>query len=142
MNVVTDTRIDEAIRRMEKLELHKNVIKEFKKERKLNKSQMGRVGNVNVGVLYWLDEDERQKVKELEEEYDMVVYHVIESHTSFGTLLSMLYVSSNEEEWVYDEDLMNNDCVFAYVLNLDDDTCSEFGTIGIKKAYGGLVRTA
>ena len=30
----------------------------------------------------------------------------------------------------------------AYVKNLSDDFCSEFGSICFKKQFGGLVRTA
>jgi hypothetical protein len=30
----------------------------------------------------------------------------------------------------------------AYVMNLDDEWCSEFGSIGIKPQFGGVVRTA
>lgn len=138
---LTQKQVDEAINRMKKLDLHENTIKEFMVERKLNKSIPVRMGSAVVGSLFLLNEDEEAIVREIEDDYNIVVYHVIENNTDFGKLLTMLYVSSEVEEWQYDEELFDSNCQFAYVKNLDDDLCSEFGTINYAKAYGGLVRT-
>lgn len=81
-------------------------------------------------------------VKEIEDEYNIVVYHVIESNTDFGRLLTMLYVSDSSDEWELDDELFDSNCQYAYVKNLDDDMCSEFGAINYQKACGGLIRTA
>ena len=53
---------NEAVERMNELNILDQTIKEFKKEGKINKSEFG-------GILYWLDEEEMSKVKEFEEEY-------------------------------------------------------------------------
>ena len=77
-----------------------------------------------------------------EEEYNAVVYHVIHSHTNFGELLSLLYVSEHEEEWEYDREDLEEGIAVAYVENLTYWDCSEMGSIGIEPRNGGLARTA
>lgn len=124
----------EAIARMKMLEIYAATIKEFEKDNIINKSEHG-------GFLYWLDENEQKIVKEFEEKYNALVYHVIHNYTEFGELYSLLYVSQHEEEWDYDKDDIENNVALAYVKNIDEDMFSEFGSIGIKRQYGGLVRT-
>lgn len=132
----------EALLRMKKLQLHENAIREFKNNGKLNKSVSSRMGNFRVGILFWLTEEEKKMVAELEEEYGVLVYHVIECNTAFGRLLNFFYVSKHVEEWGCDEELFGSNCQCVYVKNLDDETCSEFGCINYQKTAGGLVRTA
>ena len=138
--IITEAQKMEALLRMKKLDLHENAIKEFKNEGKLNKSEPA-WGN-NVGVLYWLDENERKMVKEWEKKTGNLVYHVIRNNTEFGLCYSFLYVSNQPEEWETD----NRDLVMgyplAYVKNVTDDWCSEYGAIGIRKGFGGVVRVA
>lgn len=49
----------EAIARMKKLDIYVQAITEFEKENLVNKSEHG-------GILYWLDENEQEMVKEFE----------------------------------------------------------------------------
>ena len=125
----------EAIARMKLLKLHGNVIREFEKEGIVNLSENG-------GFLYWLNGDQQAIVDEFEAEHDALVYHVIRSFTEIGEMYALLYVSKDEEEWEYDQDDIRHGIALAYVKNMDDDFCSEFGSIGIKPQFGGLVRTA
>lgn len=124
----------EAIARMKKLDIYVQAITEFEKENLINKSEHG-------GILYWLDENEQEMVKEFEEKYGALVYHIIHNYTSLGELYAFLYVSKNKDEWDYDNDDLNHNICLAYVKNLDEDAYSEFGSIGIKSQFGGLVRT-
>lgn len=125
----------EAIARMKMLKLHSNPIREFMEEDIINLSEHG-------GMLYWLNNKQTEYVKNFEEKYNSVVYHVIHSYTEFGELLAFLYVSDDEDEWEYDRANLKDGYACAYVENLDDGFCSEFGSIGIKSQLGGLVRTA
>jgi len=125
----------EALERMKMLKLHENVIREFEKEDLINLSEHG-------GILYWLDDKQKEYVARFEREHNAVVYHVIHNYTEFGELLAFLYVSSHEEEWEYDRDDLKDGYALAYVENLDDPCFSEFGSIGIKPQFGGLCRTA
>ena len=123
----------EALERMKMLNLHGNIIKEFDKEGIVNLSENG-------GFLYWLDSDQQAIVDEFEAEHDALVYHVIHDCTEIGELYSLLYVSKYEEEWEDDRNDLKDGYALVYVKNMDDDFCSEFGSIGVKPQYGGLVR--
>lgn len=125
----------EALKRMKLLKLHSNIIKEFEKEDILNLSENG-------GFLYWLTDEQKSYVEDFENKYNSLVYHVIHDYTAFGELLTFLYVSDSEEEWETDREELTDGYACAYVKNLDDDCCSEFGGICFKTQYGGLVRTA
>ena len=130
----------EALLRMKKLDIHENAINEFKKAGKLNKSEPG--WNNVVGVLYWLDDDEQKMVRAWEEKTGNMVYHVIRNNTKMGLMYSFLYVSRNVDEWVMDNEDLELGYPLAYVKNMDDDWCSEYGAIGIRKGFGGVVRVA
>ena len=123
----------ECVERMEMLNMSRRCINEFKK------------GNVweseGIGALYELNDDEKKIVEEFETEHKGYrVYHVIHNMTEFGELYSLLYVSTETSEWEYDKTDLKDGYAFAYVKNVDDEWCSEFGSIGIRPSIGGLVR--
>lgn len=69
----------------------------------------------------------KSAIKLFEEKFNgYCVYYAIVSETSFGRLLSLLYVKDSKETKIHKDDLID-----AYVVNLDDPECSEFGKIGI-----------
>lgn len=80
------------------------------------------------------------KIKKFEEHYNCMVYAVTHEITEFGELYDFLYVSENKSEW--EEPYKENGIsyLFAYVWNVDDDFCSEFGSIGVKSFGGGIAR--
>ena len=123
----------EAIQRMKMLKLHSNAIKEFEEEGRLNLSENG-------GFLYWLDDDQRQKVLEFEEVHDALVYHVLRNFVGGDEHLAFLFVSDYEEEWEQDREDLRRGYPFVYVKNMSADWCSEFGSIGIESCIGGLKR--
>lgn len=125
----------EAVERMKLLELYPTVIKEFINEKVINKSEY-------IGILYWLDEDEKKFVKDFEDEYNAVVYHIVKTYTMIGCMLSVFYVSDDESEWESDREDMKIGEQLCYVKNIDNDDCSEFGYICFQKNCGGLMRTA
>lgn len=124
----------EAIERMKMLKIYSQAIKEFEKENVINVSEHG-------GILFWLDDEQQEMVKRFEEKYNTVVYHVIHNYTEFGELYSLLYVSQHEEEWDYDKDDIKHNIALCYVVNKDEENFSEFGSIGIRPQYGGVIRT-
>ena len=85
----------------------------------------------------WLD-----KVRKVEEDYDIYVYHVSHCYTTFGELLNLLYVTSYQEEWEDDWIDLKQGYPVTYVINLSEPTFSEFGSIGIKVVAGGIIRVA
>lgn len=124
----------EAIERMKLLKLYPQIIKEFEEDDVINVSEHG-------GILFWLSVEQQEMVKQFEEKYNAVVYHVIHNYTEFGELYSLLYVSKYQAEWDYDKDDILNNTALVYVVNKDEDAFSEFGSIGIKSMFGGLART-
>lgn len=135
---IAQAQVTEALLRMKKLDIHENAINEFKENGKLNKSEPA-FGN-KVGVLYWLDEDEQKMVKKWEKETGNMVYHVIKNHLKDGGLCySFLYVSKDADKWEMDNEDLEYGEPYAYV---NSGWCSEFGRIGIRKGFGGVVRVA
>ena len=129
---------EEAIRRMKKLGIIYDAIRQFKNE------GIVMVSEPPFGGLYWYhSEDENYKrMKKFEEEHGALVYIVVRAWTTFGKMDSYVYVSKYKEEWDMDNEDINDNIVMTYTVNYDMPDCSEFGSIGIRKAAGGLLRTA
>lgn len=124
----------EALERMEQLKMSRQCINAFKR---------GEVWeSESIGSLYECNEKEKEYIRDFEREYGGVVYHVIHNMFEFGECYSMLYVSKYEDEWSQDRTDLKDGYALVYVKNVDDDTCSEFGSIGIRSNIGGLVRVA
>lgn len=145
--VATKTEIkDEAANRIktliEKCNLNPNTLKYFK-EGKVYYSYLtagGFMGSIDT-ISY--DKNYEMALKKFEMKHpDCLVYHAIESITTQGKVLSLLYVSDDKEEWGM-ERLGNNNCIMSYVLNLDYPALTEFGGIIIDgfMESGALVRT-
>ena len=124
---------DEAIERMKLLKLDTPCIEAFTK---------GKVWeSEGFGALYELTDEEQKIVDKFQKEHEgCYVYHVIHNVFPFGECYSMLYVSSDVDEWQRDKEDIKDGYVFAYVYNKDDEWCSEFGSIAIRPSFGGLVR--
>ena len=137
----------EAVKRIEGLtaefELNPNIIKYFK-EGKVYYSYLtggGMIGSIDI--ISYIPKYE-EIVKAFEEEYNCLVYHAIED--SFG-MLSLLYVSDDEEEWPYERP----DGKYLYVNTYSFDRekmnqgmyevlYEEFGSIVCESFGGAIVR--
>lgn len=62
MEDLREMQVKEAIERMKMLHIMDRPIREFEKEGVLNLSE-------GIGLLYWLDDDEKEMVKKFEEEH-------------------------------------------------------------------------
>lgn len=126
----------EALARMKLLDLHQNVVKDFETEGKINYS-------LGIhGILYWVTGEIGEVVQKFENQTGYLVYHVIHNNTEIGRMLTLLYVSTEMEEWNADKQDLQEGCPLAYVENLTYPDCSEFGSVGVKPFNGGVVRTA
>ena len=132
---IAQAQVVEALLRMKNLKLHENVINEFKETGKINLSENG-------GILYWLNDEENNMVRQWEKETGNLVYHVIKNNMEFGLCYSFLYVSPYTDEWLNDDEDLKEGYPIVYVKNVTDNTCSEYGSIGIRSNIGGLVRVA
>ena len=135
MKVSREEKKNEAICRMARLGLIPAAIKQFKNENLIN------ISEPPFGGLFWVKEDDLERIKAFEEKWDAVVYHVIRSFTDMGQMDSFLYVSDNKDEWGLDNEGIGSGEVLAYVFNHDEPDCSEIGYIGVKRTIAaGLAR--
>ena len=136
MNISIEEKKAEAISRMKMLGIYPETIKQF---------EAGHVSRSEppFGAYYWVEGKELEALRKFEEEHDCLVYTVVRSYTSIGTMDSYLYVSDCKDDWELDRDDLKEGYAFTYTINHDAPDCSEFGTIGIKlNIAAGLTRTA
>lgn len=133
---------EEALVRLSMLHVLPQVKKDFEKKDVVYYSE--RQNNIFNAVLYTIGEDSKYMpiIKEFEDKHNALVYHCQLTHTTFGDLLSMFYVSDSEDEWGYDKNDLKDNTAYVKVVNLDDVQCSDFGCIGIRPSMGGVLRTA
>ena len=125
---------NEILERMKLLKLDKSCIDALLKNHKIWESE-------GFGALYEINEEEQKIVDKFKQKHpDCYVYHMIHNKFEFGECYSILYVSSDINEWEQDKEDIKEGYVFAYVYNKDYEWCSEFGSIPIKSQFGGLVR--
>ena len=123
----------EALKRMRKLGLSPDVIERFRDKNLIVKSE----GNGEVSSL---SEKEEKMVREWEEETGHLVFYVMHNDSDYGEMLSLLYVSKYEEDWDVENGLIENGGAFAYVMNLDYEVSSEFGSVYFENVNGVLNR--
>jgi len=123
---------EDAIKLMKMLKLHTNVIREFKEENKLNKSE------TRNGILYWLTDAEQNIVNDFELEHPgTLVYHIVKTVTlDLGIIYDLLYITEDQEDWNLYKDYLKDNLVLSYSVTL----FPECGLIKIKSVNGGLVR--
>lgn len=131
----------EAIKRMKALKLSKDVVKDFNDNGRLYYSE--RQSSFFDGILYWVDNEEvyLDIVERFEKRHNALVYHAQLTHTDFGSLFTLLFVSEEEEEWANDLEDINTGDVFACVLNLNAGYGPDYGYVGISPKNGGVTRT-
>lgn len=108
---------------------------EYFKQGKLYYSYI--TGGGFIGSIDTITYDPRyaKAVKQFESEFrDCMVYHVIETRTHFGLMLSMLYVGPDEDEW--EGQRLDGHDIIAYVFNVDEPDCSDIGYIRVD-GFGG-----
>ncbi len=83
------------------------------------------------------------KIKELEQQHNGKIYAVTHDYLPVvGEMYSFLYVSPYQEDWDHILRPMGKHrfMVYAYVQNVENDICSEFGYVVIESAFGELRR--
>ena len=129
---------EKAIQLLKEMDIYKPYIKGFENS--------GRVCFFENYGGFWVDQEPLilSKIKELEEKYNCLVYAVTHEMTSIGEMYDFLIVSAYPEEW--DDTLLpagnSSFYAYAYVWNVDDDYCSEFGDIVVHSFGGGIKRIA
>ena len=136
---------DFAIELMTTLDIYKPYINKFKSAEQTITLFEGfggfYIGEDNEPKLY-------AKLQEWQKATGNLVYAVTHEIMEFGECYSFLIVPNfqemDEDEANYEIEMMRDDVkdgyVFAYVWNVTDDWCSEYGTIVVKSFGGGIRR--
>lgn len=132
----------EAIKRLKMLDLNSNVLSDFANDEVVYISEHQKIMGLDAGILFWANDEQMNYIREFEEKNGVLVYHAILTPFIYGKCLSLLYVSKYEEEWELEKSALRNGRIPSYVYNLSNPNYSEAGMISIKKAAGGLIRTA
>ena len=137
MNITKQEKKQKAIELMKKLNIYDDYILGFTEDDKVCFYE-------NFGGYWAYQEPElMKKIKEIEENYECLVYAITHEYTDFGECYDFLIVTDYKEEWsnlIYGTKKAYY--AFAYVWNKDDEWCSEFGTIGVQSFGGGIRRCA
>lgn len=128
----------EAAKRLKAMEVMEEVVTKFVEEDVVYVSERQNV--VFPAVLYFTESYPElvEKIKNFEESYTALVYHVQLTHTEIGKMYSMFYVSQYEKEWKQDFEDVESQTSYVNVWNGDVE---EIGLIGFKAIMGGIVRT-
>lgn len=136
-----NTKKEIAIECLEKLDIYKPYIRKFKSKASIP------CFFENFGGFYVDQEPEiYSKVKEVESEYDCLVYAITHEFNEYGETWSMLCVPKDAKS--IDDCLMsyinNMDYesyyAFAYVWNKTEEMFSEFGDVVVRCFGGGIKR--
>lgn len=131
-----DRQKEKAVEYLRNLEVWNNFINQFAENGQVT------VFNAYKGKNISEYSEVQQKIKEIEAEYGCLVYAVTYERLSFGECFSFLVVSKYEEDWELSLRYLGNNLysALAYVWNKTDDRLSEFGSVVVGAAYGGLLR--
>ena len=132
-----DTSKDVAIKCLEMLDIYKPYITKFKA-----KACLPCFFEHYAGFYVDQEPDIYNKMKEVEEEYSILVYALTHEITDMGETWSMLCVPHDTErvEDVLGRFNQNEYYAFAYVWNKSNTIFSEFGDVVVKSFVGGLKR--
>lgn len=119
----------EAISRMQRLELDESVIEDFKNG-KLSLSDHNRITDVPESIL--------KQIKEWENQFHNLVYHVVHGDFMFETY-ECLSVSNYEEDWDYENSIMDDNWVMSHSINIDIPRYTESGSIKVRN-YNGILK--
>ena len=126
-----------AIELMEELGIYKPYIRGFKQDDTICYFEQ------YAGFWAYQDEELMKKIKEFEARTGNLVYAVTHEYLEFGECYDFLIIPNYKSDWKY---LISPSgkgfAVYAFVWNKDDDSCSEYGTIGIRSFGGGIKRFA
>ena len=122
---------NEAIKRMRKLRLSPYVISMYSKGL-LCKSYEDR--------LFELNAQERDSVEDYERDNNVYIYHVMQVNTNFGMIYMYLYVPTDDNTWIDENDDIDNGLVLCYANNINNPSLSQNGDISFKTVFGALRR--
>ena len=132
--VKKDEAKEEAIKRMNKLNISSEVIDTYK--------SLDTIFCSCRGCLSPVSKEELQIVKKFESNFGNYVYHIIHSFSNIGETYELLYVSCYKEDWEWENANIDSGYLLVYAENLTIPSFSESGSIIVKNINGSLLRIA
>lgn len=120
----------EALYRMNKLNILPDVIDTFEKSNEIRCSDYGKIIAVPKNIL--------KDIRRWEADYGCLAYHVVHSKLWGFEIYNALSVSNYKEDWVYERRLIDSYCSMAYTINVTKPDYSETGSIQLYN-YNGLL---
>ena len=136
MRISREKKKERAILYMKELGLLSPCIRAFEKNDEVQMSDIFGLDEIHN------NEELKNAIKEFEEEYDSLVYHVVHAYIYGMDMYSFLCVSDYEEDWELDIPGIKHGYVFTYTWNKDVPEFSEYGSIGYRHNFGSLVRAS
>lgn len=131
MKISREEKKAEAIRRMKALHYFDLSIKDFKENNliMINEPPLG------AHFYTYYEPELEEKIKELEERDNVLVYAVIRAYLTFDgsemiKMDSLLFVEDYKEEWEYFDEDIKDKIIMTYTINWNWQDCSEYGSIG------------
>lgn len=116
---------EQAIKYMSIMKFPQHIIDQFTtQEQNLCLSYQGVTQPIPVELI--------DQFKQIEQEYNIMFYHITRTDTEFGICYECYYVSNEEDEWEYELEDVKHLRPFAYVINTSEPMFSEFGMVAIK----------
>lgn len=134
-DIVSDEQMHaEAARRLKMIPgLHPNIYREFLEDGTLYMSE-------RQGILYYLEDNEKEYVAQAESKYGFVVFHVLHTVSDYGDIYTMLYVQNDRSTWREERrDWLERGKTWCYGYNATYPHCSDNGAVCVKQVNGGLV---
>ena len=138
MKVAIDVKKKEAIMRLKTITeyfgLGEKIVQYFEED-KLYYSYAYSMDTIKYDPKY------AEVVRTFEHERNALVYHAVEAKTQNGfTLLSLLFVSDNENDWA--TEWLDGDQIFTYTICMEETDYSDMGWISLAAPMGYLMRIA
>lgn len=131
MNTMREKQVEEAVLRMDLMNIHEDVIIMFQKSGDITLSENGK--------YYPLDDQLKEDIRRFEQEHDATVFLVVRMATMYGTLDSLLFVGKHEEEWEMSREDLEDGYAMSYTINRDYPECSEMGSICFAVTECGVI---
>lgn len=119
-------------KRMKKLSLDQFVINEFQNNNKLYCSDMGKIADVPSSI--------KNRALKWQKEHGCLVYHIIHAFIFGCETYEFLSVSCYQEDWGFENEIIENGWVMVRSENETIPDCSESGSIKVENINGSLIR--
>lgn len=113
---------EQAIKYMSIMKFPQHIIDQFKQNICL--SYKGTTQSVPTKLI--------DQFRQIEQEYNIMIYHITRTDTEFGICYECYHVSNEEDEWEYELEDVKHLHPFAYVINTSEPMFSEFGMVAVK----------